>query len=173
MKIDINKIELVKTTDNFFQILHDNQTLKFWGPKLLVPFGIDSEYNKYILRLELDGKDSDLEQQYLKKIILHIEKIIRKKFNIEDNTFKSIIKNRGEKTDLIECKIKTVKNNIITKIEYEDKTNNYLKTIFDLPKQSYVKVEFEIYGLWDYRTEKEEKNKCGLIVYISNIIVLE
>jgi len=173
MKIDINKIEFIKNTDNIFQILHNDETLKFWGPKLLVPFGIDNEYNKYILRLELDGKDSDLEQQYFKKIILHIEKLIKKKLNIEDIEFKSVIKNRDEKSDLIECKIKTIKNNIITKIEYEDKINNYLKTIFDLPKQSYVKTEFEIYGLWDYRNEKKEKNKCGLIIYISNIIVLK
>ena len=86
--------------------------------------------NKYLLKLEVNNeKDEDT---HLRKLILHIENLIRKKLDMDENEFKSIIKNRGEKTDLIECKIKTVKNNIITKIEYEDKTNNYLKTIFDL-----------------------------------------
>ena len=69
-------------------------------------------------------------------------------------------------------RIKTVKNKILTNIEYEDKEKNYLKTIYDLPKQSYLKLNLEINGLWDYRTEKKESNKCGLIVYTTNILVL-
>ena len=89
---------------------------------------------------------------------------------MDENEFKSIIKKRNN-SDLIECRIKTIKNSILTIIEYEDKDNNYLKTIFDIPKQSYLKVQFEINGLWDYRNDKKDKNKCGLIVYITKIIV--
>ena len=52
---------------------------------------------------------------------------------------------------------------------------NYLKTIYDLPKQSYVKIQFEINGLFDYRNDENEneKNKAGLIVYATKIIVLK
>ena len=174
MKLDVNKIELKRIADNIFQILHDNTVLKFWGPSILAPFGIDNEYNKYLIKLELDNSESSKnknEHSHLKKIILHIENLIKEKLNIEDFEFKSIIKTREHKNDLIECRIKNIKNNIATIIEYEDKDNNYLKTIFDLPKQSYVKTQFEIYGLWDYRTDKKEKNKIGLIIYASKIIV--
>ena len=66
-----------------------------------------------------------------------------------------------------------MKNNIVTTIEYQNNDNNYLKTIFDLPKQSYIKVLFEIYGIWDYRNDKKEKNKVGLILYANKIIVLK
>ena len=170
MKLDINKLEIRKTNDNIFQIFHDNNILKFWGPKILTPFGIDNEYNKYLLRLELERKNN-IEHDHLKKILLHIENLIKKKLDVEDIEFKSIIRVRGERNDLVETRIKCMKNTIITTIEYEDKDNNYLKTIFDMPKNSYIKTQFEIFGLWDYRTEKKEKNKIGLIVYVSKIIV--
>jgi len=170
MKLDINKIELKQSTDNIYQILHDGIALKFWSPKILVPFGIDNEYNKYLIKLEIN-KD-DLQHEHFKKILLHIENLIKKKLNVEDIEFKSIVKPREKKNDMIECRVKSVKNNITTTIEFEDKDNNYLKTIFDLPKQSYVKSQIEIYGLWDYRTDKKEKNKIGLIVYINHITVM-
>ena len=176
MKLDINKIELKKNTENIYQLLHDNNILKFWSPPILLPFGLDNEYDKYLIRLELDENDinnNNFNHNHLKKIFLHIEKIVKEKLNIDDAEFKSVLKKRGKKDDLIECKIKTMKNNIITTIEYEDKDNNYLKTIFDMPKQCYIKVLFEIYGLWDYRTDKKDKNKVGLILYANKIIVLK
>jgi hypothetical protein len=171
MKLDINKFELKEVTPNIYQLLHNNEQLKFWSPTLKVPFGIDNEYNKYLLRLELNDNESD--QKHFKKIILHIENLIKKKMNVEDNEFKSVIRERQNNNSLIETKIKTVKKIITTIIEYEDKDNNYLKTIFDLPKQSNVKIQLEIYGLWDYRTDKKESNKIGLIIYVNKIIVLK
>ena len=179
MKLDINKIELKRVNDNIYQILYDNNSLKFWSPKILVPFGIDNEYNKYLMKLEVDENDSNKyknEHIHLKRIIMHLEKMIKEKIEIEienkeNDEFKSILKKRFNKSDMIECRIKTLKTKIITEVEYEDKENNYLKTIFDIPKQSYVKVQLEINGLWDYRNEKQDKNKCGLIVYITKIIV--
>ena len=173
MKLDINKFELikVKNTDNYYKILYDTELLKFWSPRILAPFGMDNEYNKYLLKLEVCDKDN-IEHKHLKNIILYIEKLIKKKLNVDDNEFKSIIKERIDKPDLIDCRIKTMKSNITTSIDYEDKDNNYLKTIFDLQKQSYVKVQIEIDSLWDYRTDTKEKNKIGLIVNINKIIVL-
>ena len=176
MKLDINKIELKEVADHIFQLTHDNVALKFSGPSIVAPFGIDNEYNKYILRLELDENDTNknsLEHAHFKKIILHIEKLIKKKLNLEDFELKSVIRFREKNNPLIESRIKTMKKNIQTVIQFEDKDNNYLKTIFDLPKQSRVKVEFEIYGLWDYRSLKKENNKVGLIVYVNKIIVLK
>jgi hypothetical protein len=76
------------------------------------------------------------------------------------------------KCDILELRLKTMKNRILTDIEFQDKDNNYLKTIYDLPKQSYLKINLEINGLWDYRTDKIENNKCGLIVYTTKIFVL-
>jgi hypothetical protein len=171
MKLDIDKIELKNINQNIYKISYDNNNLKFWTPKILIPFGLENEYDKYIIKLELTDNP---EHEHLKKLILHIEKLIKKKMNIdEEHQFKSIIKKRDNKSDMIECRIRNIKNNIITSIEYEDQDNNYLKTIYDLPKFSNIKVQFEINGLWDYRSEKNEKNKVGLIVYANKIIVLK
>ena len=47
MKIDATQIELKKINDHIFQILHNGSVLKFWTSKILAPFGIDKEYDKY------------------------------------------------------------------------------------------------------------------------------
>jgi uncharacterized protein (UPF0333 family) len=169
MKIDINKLEFKSVSDNISLIYYDNKTLRFWTPLILAPFGIDNEYNKYLLKLEINEKIE--EHLHLKKLLLHIENLIKKKLNMDDIEFKSIIKTRINNCDLIETRLKNIKNNITTIIEFEDKDNNYLKTVFDLKKQSQLKVQVEINGLWDYRNEKKDKNKCGLIIYITKIIV--
>lgn len=182
MKLDINKIELKELTENIYQILYEGKSLKFWSPTILIPFGLEYEYNKQILKAELDESENNKyknEHIHLKKLILYIEKLIKDKLNVNTNEindqFKSIIKKRHNRSDMIECRIKKMKNNIITSIEYEDKEHNYLKTIYDLPKQSYVKIQFEINGLFDYRNNENEneKNKAGLIVYATKIIVLK
>ena len=171
MKLDSKKMELKKINDNIYKLTYNNVPLNFWTPKILLPFGLDNEYNKYLIRLELD--EEKIEQEHFKKILLQIEKNIKDKLELDSNEFKSVIKHRELKKDLVEIKIKTFKNNIVTKIEYEDKENNYLKTIYDLPKQSYVKVLLEIDGIWDYRTDKKENNKVGLTVFVNKIIVLK
>ena len=190
MKLDINKIKLKELTENIYQILYEGKSLKFWSPTILIPFGLEYEYNKQILKAELNENEDNKyknEHIHLKKLILHIEKLIKDKINMNNDNngnndtndaidqFKSIIKKRYNRSDMIECRIKKMKNNIITSIEYEDKEHNYLKTIYDLPKQSYVKIQFEINGLFDYRNNENEneKNKVGLIVYATKIIVLK
>jgi hypothetical protein len=176
MKLDIEKLNIIKLTDNISSIKHDNNILKFWTPKILMPFGILNEYNKQVIKLELEDNNKDnlnKEHLHLRKVILHIENLIKEKINANDQEFKSIIIKRPNKSDFIDIRIKTNKNTIITEVEYEDKDNNYLRTIYDIPKQSYVKIQIEINGLWDYRTDKKESNKTGLIVYVTKIIVLK
>ena len=171
MKLDIDKIEIKNITDNIYSIYHDTNILKFWSNKLCIPFGLEKDYNKTIIKLELEENNEN--HQHLKKVIQRIETLIRKKINANENDFKSVIKKRPNKCDVLELRIKMIKNKIITDIEYEDKDNHYLKTIYDLPKQSYIKTQIEINGLWDYRTEEKNKNMSGLIVYATKIIVLK
>jgi hypothetical protein len=171
MKLDTNKIELRKINDNIYQLFYEDNIFKFWSPKILTPFGIDTEYNKYLLKVEFT--DENNEHIHLKKIIGKIENLIKKKLQLDENEFKSVIKVRNNKNSLLEMRIKNLKNHISTEIEYEDKQNNYLKTIFDLPKQSHVKTQLEVFGIWDYREKEKvkEDHKVGLILYVDKIIV--
>lgn len=171
--LDANK----ESNANFKQIYHDGKVLQFWTPKMLMPFGIDNEYGKYLLKLEFENETNE-EHSYFKKVILHIEKLIKKKLEIEDNSieWKSIIKKRENKTDIIELRIKNIRNNIQTEIinnnSGSSENSNYLKTIFDLEKQTYMKALIEINGLWDYRNNNNiEKNKIGLICYCTKIYI--
>ena len=173
MKLDINKLDFIKNNDNIYQLFHDGKPLKFWTPVIEAPFGVDHEYNKYLIKLEINENESNKyfsEHIYFKKILLHIEKLVKKKMGIDDIEFKSILKTRANKGELVECRIKTLKKNIMTEIEYTDKETNYLKTIFDMPKNSWVTAQIEIYGVWDYRIKDvKDKNKVGLILYINKI----
>lgn len=178
-KIDLYNDNNNTTNDkNFKQIYHDGKILHFWTPKMLMPFGIDNEYGKYILKLEFDD-DKNEEHAYFKKVILHIEKLIKKKLEIENDSlqWKSIIKKRENKSDIIELRIKNIKNNIQTEILNNNDTvnnvenDNYLKTIFDLKKQTYMKALIEINGLWDYRVNNIEQNKVGLICYATKLYI--
>ena len=83
----------------------------------------------------------------------------------------SIIKKRDEKKDLLVCRIKKFKTNLSINISFNDKDNNYLKTIFDINKNIFADIDIEISSLWDFRHLPKEENNIGLIVYISKIHV--
>jgi len=216
MKLDLEKIIFKETKDNYKIVQHDNKFLTFWTPKILMPFWVDHEYDKYILKLEFDDKNE--EHNHFKKVILHIEKLIKKKIKLEEiasngiasngiasndiasndiasndiasndiasnglqesdfKEWKSIIKNRPNKSDIIELRIKNFKKNIQTELEFEDKNSNqnYLRTIFDLKKQTHMKALIEINGLWDYRNteNKNQQYKIGLVCYATKLYIYE
>ena len=76
-----------------------------------------------------------------------------------------------EKKDLLVCRIKKFKTNLSINISFNDKDNNYLKTIFDINKNIFADIDIEINSLWDFRHLPKEENNIGLIVYISKIHV--
>ena len=67
MQLDKTTIELNKIADNIFKLSCGGKDIKFWTPKLLIPFGIETEYNKKVLKLELLD-NNDAEQTYFKNI---------------------------------------------------------------------------------------------------------
>ena len=171
MQLDKTTIELNKIADNIFKLTCGGKDIKFWTPKLLIPFGIETEYNKKVLKLELLD-NNDTEQTYFKNIIKKIENIIKEKLELNDNEFKTVIRTREKYNDIIETKIKMGRKCVLTTVDFEDKDNNYLKTIYEIGKNIHVKVLIEVNGIWDYRTEgQKDNNKVGLIVYVNKIHV--
>jgi hypothetical protein len=173
MRLDIEKFTFQDINKNIKNIKYNEKTLKFWSPIILAPFGVNNEYDKYLLKLELVKENED--HNHFRKIIETIETMIIQKLEIQNKEqFKNIIVCRPEKEDIVETKIKAFKGNIATIIEFKEKNNNYLKSVLELPKQSRVKVLLEIHGLWDYRNpdNPNEKNKIGLIIYANKVVVL-
>ena len=171
MQLDKTTIELNKIADNIFKLTCGGKDIKFWTPKLLIPFGIETEYNKKVLKLELLD-NNEAEQIYFENIIKKIENIIKEKLELNDNEFKTVIRKREKYNDIIETKIKMGRKCVLTTVDFEDKANNYLKTIYEIGKNIHVKVLIEVNGIWDYRNEtQKDNNKVGLIVYVNKIHV--
>ena len=66
-----------------------------------------------------------------------------------------------------------MKNNILTKLTFDDKNKNYLKTIYELNTNFICDLILEIPTLWDFRNNNNEnnENKIGLILNLNNINV--
>ncbi len=174
MKLDKNNITYIKENDNFYRVLHNNEIFRFSIPVMGIPFGIDQEYGKIMCRLEFP-EENKINTQYIhiRKILEKIEKYVCEKFNVNDDELKSVFRKKEGLPDLIECRIKEIKNNVITKVTYENKSDNYLKTLFDIKEKSFGIVKLEWAGVFDYREEFERKHKVGIILYITHILVKE
>ena len=150
--------------NNYYKIYYDNEIINFWINESLCPFGIENEYNKYILKIECTNTN----------IINYIEKIedsIKQKYNLSDNQLKSCIrrKTNDKYNDIIVCRLRTNRfNKVNTVLKYKNETTNYLKTIYELEKNTYLNALVEISGVWDLR---EKFNKMGLVITIKNIIM--
>ena len=170
-KINVENIIFGSSSNNFYSIKNkrSNKSLKFKLKKVFLPFGLDEEYNNYYLKFELN--DNDYEHVEFKNTIHLIENKIMNDFKCTDNELKQVIKKRDEKKDLLVCRIKKFKTNLSINISFNDKDNNYLKTIFDINKNIFADIDIEINSLWDFRHLPKEENNIGLIVYISKIHV--
>ncbi len=172
MKIESNKIGFKKMDENIQLIFNDMEVIKFWSPELRVPFGVDENFGKHYIRLELEKENK--QHQNLKKIIDKVESILKKKKDLEDFEMKSIFRRKMGENDLMDLRLKQIKSKVITEVEYENKRDNYLKTVYDIEKESIVKIYLEVHGFWDYRIEGERKeHKVGLILNALKIKVLD
>ncbi len=177
MKLEREKISYIQESDNLYRVLHNGEIFSFTTPIMGIPFGVDQEYGKIMCRLEYpeDGK-MNTQYMHLKKIIEKIEKYVCEKFEVKEdsNSFKSVIRKKDKLPDLIECRIKEMKNNVVTKIEYENKSDNYLKGIFDIPEKSFGVAKLEWFGVFDYRDQDQDsKHKIGILLYINKILIKE
>jgi hypothetical protein len=172
-KINIENIIFGDSSNNFYSIKNkrSNKSIKFKLKNVFLPFGLDEEYNNYYLKFELD--EHNLEHIEFKNTITLLEKKIMNDFKCSEIEFKNIIKKRENKKDLLACRIKKFKSNISINITYENKENNYLKTIYDINKNIYTDIDIEINSLWDFRNSSKDENNIGLIIYISKIHVYE
>ncbi len=175
MKIESSKINFKKMDENVYRIYHDTDVIQFWSPVLKAPFGVDENFGKYYIQLDLH-EENNTQQKHLKKIIEKVESVIKKRLNLEDHEMKNIFRRQIGNRDLMEVRIKMMKNSVLTDIEYENKRDSYLKTLFDIEENSYVKVNLEVHGFWDHRdinSEEKKTNKVGLILNATKIKVMD
>lgn len=170
----MDKLSLLKidqTSTNYYNLKNNRKNLKLKINNILCPFGIDDQYGQSVLKIEIDQTN----ENHINIIseLRDLENKLKEQFSCNENEWKSLINLRDNNNIFLECKIKKMKNNLITKLSFENKESNYLKTIYELDKNFYCNVVLEIPTLWDFRKNNEENlNKIGLILNVLNIHIL-
>ena len=168
----INFLNIKQTSNNYYSLKNKNKTIKLRIKNILSPFGVDEQYGNSIIKFEID--QYNIEHVNIIQNIKDFEEKIKEQFNIKENELKSLINLRENNNIFIECKIKKIKNKMITALSFEDIKKNYLKTIYELGNNFKSDIILEIPTLWDFRKELgDNKNKIGLILNLYSIHVHE
>jgi hypothetical protein len=147
---------------NFTNILNNqDKIIKIKTPKLKCPFGIEFEYNKYLIKLELTGlknnneiiEFNDLIQSYIKEIQEYMK---------NSNLIYSDFIRYSDKYDPLMKFFLPVRYD---KFEVDFYKNGNLTTFKDINKNDYLQLEMELISIWKL------KNKYGLNFKIKKIFI--
>lgn len=167
---NIKTLKIDQKNENYYGLKNGRFNIKIKIPYVLCPFGLDKDYNHYVLKFELQKSNS--KHQHILEEIKNFEEKIKDYFKVQENEWKSIIHERENGNIFLEPKIKHLRNKLLIDISYEDKQSNYLKTIYDLEKNKNMDVILEIPTLWDFRKDNEENiNKIGFCLNVNKIHV--
>jgi hypothetical protein len=168
---EITSLKITQTSQNYYNLKNKNKNIKIKINNVLCPFGIDDQYGHSIIKFELD-QTNDKHLEVICKIKDFESKMIEQ-LKANDEEWKGIINTRDNNNIFIEARIKKIKNNLLTKLTFEDNETNYLKTIYELKNNFYSNIVLEIPTLWDFRKKEEnESNKIGLLINLFSIHVL-
>jgi len=153
-----NNLELKRVNENLYKIFYNNKKIIMPINDAKVPFGLENNYNKYKLKIEL--KDNDT-----KDMIYEIENYLMDHFKITEKKFKSSIRKNKKYVDLLICNLKKYNNNIIVKIKYNSE-DDYLKTIYDISKDHIGNYSVHIDSVWYYPDSDFE---LGMNIFVNKI----
>ena len=147
-----------KMNDSFYRLLikknKKTTMIKKDINNVKVPYGLEEYKGKYLVNFELSN-EKDIE---LINLIKLLENKIKDIFGNQEIKIKKILKETKDGV-LVKGNVKKTKNVIVTKYF----ANNEEKPIFDLSKNSIVKLSLELSGIWKF------KNTCGLFINIKTI----
>lgn len=129
-------------------------------PKLKIPFGIENNYNKYEIKLELDDKC-----KFIKPLIRKIENYIEEIKGLDNFKLVSNIRENGTYNDLLTIKIPYYRNKFMSKIESRNE-DIYLPTFYDIGKNMYASSTIHIKKFWILN------NKYGLLIELKKLTIL-
>ena len=139
--IDVEQITIEKSIKNSYDIKFNNKSIDFWCPDLYVPFGLENKFNNYFLNLEI--KNTNYEQLF-QYFIENFERKIIELLDISTEELNSQIR-YDDKNTILYTKIYEKYKKIITNVK--DNSNEH-KTIYDITKDQYIKVNLYVDKLW-------------------------
>ena len=157
--IDLNKINI----NNKIIEYNGKRGLHIKTPRMRIPFGLDEEYGKYILKLEFSDFYKDDDMKDFHDFINNLERIFMNHFgNVGE--FKSLIR-RSKSYDPMYCP-KVMERYNRLECQVIDKDN--LTTIHEINKNIYVNAFLSLDRLWEMN--KRNKLRNGYIVYVKKIV---
>ena len=168
MSFKIDNISHEKENKNYYKLFYDNESISIWTPYMKTPFGFENNYEKYLLKLEFEDMEKNTQMIHLYNVIKTLEKYIIDEFKIDKEDFRSSIRENNGYNKLLTAKFIQRKDRVLTKVKYES-DDDYLKTVYELDRNSYVKCQLEIKKAWIY--PKSKKRIAGLMIYIKELTV--
>jgi hypothetical protein len=134
--IDLDKITLQHDDGEFITVKYKLGPLIIDAPKMYIPFGLEQEYNNYIIKLQFSRKNKDTIEFY--NFLDRLED--RLKILLESDDLKTQLRPGGKYDPLLITKIQRNKD----KLQIEVKTENENVNIFKLEKKIYAKSQIMI-----------------------------
>lgn len=170
-KIKIEDNRVLYDVNNTNNINNNNNRLTLVTPPMRILFDIKEEYGKYKLKLELSNLEKDENMQHFLKKLIEIEEIFIQYFNIDNELFKSPLKQYKNYDPFLEIKMprryKKFEFDINSKVK-----NIYLPTSSDLTKNSIVECVLEIPSVWKY-TDIAMTTSYGYLLNIKEINIVK
>ena len=132
-KINLENLEIIDNNTEFLSVKYNDNPLIIETPTMYVPFGLEKEYNNYIVKLQFSKNNKETIDFY--NFILELEERI--KFLLQSDNLKSEILHSNKKYDpLLKTKIVSIKN----KLTVDYLINNSNGNIFDFDKKSNIQA---------------------------------
>lgn len=155
-------MKFIKIKNNFINIVSNNdKTINFTTPYLKCPFGLENEYNKYLIKLELSNLNKDLEIKNFYEKILEYIKEIQNHMKDSELIYSDFIRYSDKYDPLMKFYLPFRYD----KFEVDFYKNGNLATSKDINKNDKLKLEIELSSIWKL------KNKYGLNFKIKKIFI--
>ena len=152
-----DELSFKQITPNLYKIYIRGDKLKIHLYNTKIPFGLENEYDKYRLKIEINEELEEI------NCLQEIEKILKPIFNVTEEKFKSVIRSSPKYNNLLICSFKH--NNPQVDVVFKRK-DDYLKSIYDLEKGCLADVVITLDCVWYY---PESEIQLGLNLYVTSI----
>jgi hypothetical protein len=158
--VDFSKLKIVNNNI----LYEDKRGLNIITPKMRVPFGLDEEYGKYLLKLEFSDLYNNDEITNFYEFIKKLEEFFKNHYN-NSGIYKSLIRLNRSYDPVFCAKVMERYNRLECSVV--NKKDKSLTTIYDIQKNSNVTALLSFDRVWEM--SKQNKLRNGYIVYVRKI----
>ena len=146
----------------YIELSHDENELNMSHQSLYVPFGLEKNFNNYILKIQYNDESKELFDK-ITKIEQQNITFLRIQGDLEKYQYKSQIIEKENYGKFLIVKIPVVKNQF--NVQVIDKDDN-IQNIFNIQKKQKMNLCLEISSIWSF------KNKYSCVPKVSKIKLL-